>query len=206
MTKLNLNRRTFIEASAAMSAAAMVQSWMSPANASVTPERVLRMRTNRTIVSTDPGYMVGGMEIVLQYACLAQLATFNEGPDWSWSPSEFVAHIEQVDAQTIVFELKPGFNWHDGTTHEVISELDAEDVKFSLERIKDSEWKDKAATLDHVEVTGTHSGIIHLNQPFAPVWYTWLASGTGNILCRKAVEATGGKYDGIFNFYIGPIA
>ncbi len=204
MKQPELDRRTLMGATAAVSATALVQSWMAPAQASVTPDRVLRMRTNRTIVSTDPGYMVGGMETVLQYACLAQLATLNEGPDWSWSPSEFVAHVEQVDARTIVFELKAGIQWHDGATHEVISELDAEDVKFSLERIKESEWKDKAAALDHVEVTGSHSGVIHLNQPFAPVWYTWLASGTGTILCRKAVEASGGKYDGMFGFYIGP--
>ena len=120
-------------------------------------------------------------------------------------PSEFVNFdIEQTDDTTIAFELVPGIMWYDGTTHEAIGELDAEDVKFSLERMKVSEWKDKAVALDHVDVTGTHSGVIHLNQPFAPVWLTWLCDGTGAVLSKKAVEMAGGKFDGIFNFYCGP--
>ena len=93
--------------------------------------------------------------------------------------------------------------WYDGTTHEEIGELNAEDVKYSLERMQESEWKDKAVALDHVEVTGTHAGTIHLNQPFAPIWLTWICDGTGTIVSKVAVEAAGGKYDGIFDFYCG---
>ncbi len=205
MSFTDWKRREFLALTGGMSATALVNSWISPASAeAVTPDRQLRVRTNRSIVSTDPGYMVGGFEIILQAACLANLGTFNEGSDWSWSPSEFMVSIDQPDAQTIHFELKSGILWIDGRTHEPFSELNAEDVKFSLERIKNSEWKDKAATLDHVEVTGTYTGTIHLNQSFAPVWYTWLCGGTGTILSKQAVEAAGGKYDGMFPFYIGP--
>ncbi|MGI9335403.1 MAG: ABC transporter substrate-binding protein, partial [Gammaproteobacteria bacterium] len=159
----------------------------------------------RAIVSTDPGYMIGGMEMVLQFACLARLASYtDDSDDWGWRPSEFVSTIEQSDPSTIKFELKKGIMWYDGDTHEPIGELDAEDVKYSLERMKVAEWKDKAVALDHVEVTGTHTGTLHLSTPFAPIWYTWLADGTGAILSKKAVEAAGGKFDGIFKFYCGP--
>jgi peptide/nickel transport system substrate-binding protein len=203
MSGFGISRRTALQsAGVAASASLFVDNLISPAHAS--SHRTLRIRTNRAIVSTDPGYMVGGFEMVLQFACLARLASYTGGDTWGVKPSEFVTYVEQVDPQTISFDLKPGIMWYDGTTHEEIGELDAEDVKFSLERMKESEWKDKAVALDHVEVTGTHSGLIHLNQPFAPIWNTWICDGTGTIVSKKAVEAAGGKYDGIFNFYCGP--
>ncbi len=205
MTEMHLSRRRLMQASATSVAAAGFASFlMDPTSAWAQSERPLRIRSNRAILSTDPGYMIGGFEMVLQFTCLARLADYTGGDSWGWRPSQFVNSIEQVDAQTISFELKPGIMWYDGTTHEVIGELDAEDVKYSLERMRVSEWKDKAVTLDHVEVTGSHTGIIHLNQPFAPIWYTWFCDGTGSIVSKKAVEAVGGTYDGIFNFYCGP--
>ncbi|MBN34869.1 MAG: peptide ABC transporter substrate-binding protein [Rhodospirillaceae bacterium] len=205
MTSQKLSRRNMLKATAASAAAAgMVDGLLDPNSAWAQSDRPLRIRTNRTITSTDPGYMVGGFEMVLQYACLARLAKYiNSGDSWDWEPSEFVSSLEQVDPQTISFELKQGIMWYDGTTHEEIGELNAEDVKYSLERMQVSEWKDKAVALDHVEVTGSHSGIIHMNQPFAPIWLTWLCDGTGTIVSKVAVEAAGGKYDGIFNFYCG---
>ena len=204
MVTFRLDRRQALQASGGgLAAAALVGRLTDPAYAQAM-DKPLRLRANRTIVSTDPGYMVGGFEMVLQYACLASLAVHTEGGDWGWKPSEFVESLEQPDAQTIHFVLRKGIMWRDGDSHEPIAELDAEDVKFSLERMKVSEWKDKAVSLDHVEVTGSHSGTIHLNAPFAPIWYTWLANGTGTILCRSRVEELGGAYDGIFNFYCGP--
>ncbi len=204
MTAFKLDRRRAIQTSGgALAAAALVGRLTDPARAAGV-DKPLRLRSNRAIVSTDPGYMVGGFEMVLQHACLAQLALYTEGSDWSWKPSEFVESIEQPDGRTIHFALKKGIMWYDGDTHEPISELDAEDVQYSLERMAVSEWKDKAASLDRVEVTGGHTGTIHLKTPFAPIWYTWLASGTGTIVCKPRVEELGGAYDGIFGFYCGP--
>ncbi len=205
MSKFNLSRRRLMQTTAgSVAAAGFVDGLLDPSSAWAQSSKQLRVRSNRAIVSTDPGYMVGGFEMVLQYACLARLAKYTRsGEEWAWEPSEFVTSLEQVDAQTITFELKSGIMWYDGTTHEEIGELNAEDVKFSLERMGESEWKDKAVALDNVEVTGTHSGTIHLNQPFAPIWLTWICDGTGTILSKVAVEAAGGKYDGMFNFYCG---
>ncbi|MBT7613504.1 MAG: hypothetical protein HN577_09880 [Rhodospirillaceae bacterium] len=171
MTSPKLSRRAMMAATAASaSAAAFVGGLLDPSSAWAQSDRLLRVRANRTILSTDPGYMIGGIEMMLQYACLARLATYTDSADsWGWEASEFVSALEQVDPQTISFEMKKGIMWYDGTTHEEIAELDAEDVKYSLERMQISEWKDKAVALDHVEVTGSHTGIIHLNQPFAPI-------------------------------------
>ena len=204
MTLPKLDRRDMLKSMGGVAAAGMVASWIDPRSAFAQSGKTLRVRANRTILSTDPGYMIGGFEMVLQYACLARLAKYtNTSDSWGWEPSEFVTSIEQPDNKTITFELRKGIMWYDGTTHEAIGELDAEDVKYSLERMKESEWKDKAVALDHVEVTGSHTGTIHLNQAFAPIWLTWLCDGTGTVVSKKAVEAAGGKYDGMFNFYCG---
>lgn len=205
MSSPQLSRRRMLQATAAsMAAAGFVEGLLDPSSAWAQSGRLLRARANRAILSTDPGYMVGGFEMVLQYACLARLARYTSSSDsWDWEPSEFVTSLEQVDPQTITFELRKGIMWYDSDTHEPIGELSAEDVKYSLERMKVSEWKDKAVALDRVDVTGSHSGTIHLNQPFAPIWLTWLCDGTGTILSKTAVEAAGGKFDGMFNFYCG---
>ena len=197
-------RRRLLQTSSAVAASTFVGNLFSPAFAASAGSTSLTIRSNRTIVSTDPGYMIGGFEMVLQFACLARLSSYTDGDGWGWKPSMFVSSIEQPDASTIKFELNKGIIWYDGATHEAIGELDAEDVKYSLERMKVAEWKDKAVALDHVEITGSHSGTIHLNAPFAPIWYTWLCDGTGAILCKKAVEAAGGKFTGMFDHYCGP--
>lgn len=206
MAGFKLDRRSAMQgAMAAASASAFVDSLISPANADEMSDRMLRARSNRDINTVDPGYMVGGFEMIWQFACLPRLASNTPGMEWGWEPSAFVESIEQVDAQTISFALKPGLMWRDATTHEVIGELTADDVKFSLERVRESEWKDKAASLDNVEVTGTHTGIIHLNAPFAAVWYTWLTDGTGVIVCKSVVEKLDKpNFEGLAPFYCGP--
>ncbi len=78
-------------------------------------DRPLRLPANRVILSTEPGYMIGGFEMVLQYACLARLAKYTDSGDtWDWEPGEFVKPLDQPDAQTITFELKKGVMWYDG--------------------------------------------------------------------------------------------
>jgi len=206
MTGLNLDRRRMLQGTAAAaSASAFVGQLIAPSNATADSGRMLRVRSNRDINTVDPGFMVGGFEMIWQFACLPRLAQIAEGDTWQWEPSEYVESIEQVDAQTISFTLKPGFKWYDATSHEEIGELTAEDVKFSLERILTSEWKDKAAALDNVEVTGTYTGVIHLNAPFAAIWYTWITDGTGVIICKSAVEMIETpNFEGLAPFYCGP--
>ena len=70
--------------------------------------------------------------------------------------------------------------------------MSAEDVKYSFERIADpatkSPYKNDWATLDRVEVTGKLSGIIHLKEPFAPLWWSTLPWNAGLIVCKAAVD------------------
>jgi peptide/nickel transport system substrate-binding protein len=91
---------------------------------------VLRIRSERDLQVLDPGWMIGGMEIDLQYACRGSLAVYSlEGGQLGWVPSDFVERVEAVDPKRIEFTLKPGIMWSDD-----FGELTAEDVQYSYER------------------------------------------------------------------------
>jgi len=204
MTGLQFKRRSVLQGMAAAAAASgFVDSLIRPGHAQT--DRPLVMRAGRDINTVDPGYMVGGFEMIWQFACLPRLASYGAGDTWSWIPSDFVESLEQTDPQTISFKLKPGLMWRDSATGEALGEVTAEDVKFSLERIRDSEWKDKAASLESIEVVDAQSGVIKLNAPFAAIFYTWFADGTGVIVSKAILEASGKTmFEGLPTFYCGP--
>lgn len=165
--------------------------------------KVLTIRAQRDIQVLDPGWMIGDTEIDLQYACLGSLVVYQPGDPLTWRPSPFVNKIEQTDDLHIAFELKPGIQWSNG-----FGEMTAEDVKYSFERIADPKneapWKDKWGSLQEVTVTGPLSGVIVLKEAFSPLWLTTLCDGAGSIVCKKAVEAKGGKFTTEFPAICGP--
>jgi len=196
--RTQLTRRNFIWVGTAFAAATQFPNlaWSVEGD-------ILKIRSYRDIQVLDPAFMLGSVEIEVQYACLASLAVDHPGETLSWKPSAFVQKVEQTDDLHITFELKPGIQWSGG-----FGELTAEDVKFSFERIADpknkSPWKDKWATLQDVQITGPYSGVIVLKQAFAPIWFTAICDGVGSIVCKKAVEAKGGKFTSEFPAVCGP--
>jgi peptide/nickel transport system substrate-binding protein len=100
--------------------------------------------------------------------------------------------IVQESPVRIRFQLKTGIPWSDG-----FGEVTAEDVKFSYERIASPAMKSPYlvdwAKLDSVEVTGTHSGVIILKEPYMPLWESTLPTTSGIIPCKKAVEKLDGQ-------------
>jgi peptide/nickel transport system substrate-binding protein len=182
MSKLWINRRDFLAGSAAAVAVGSVGLGLQSAWAQ--GKKVVRMRTDIDIQVLDPGYMIGAMEIPADYAVLPRLAVSTKTAEgWSWAPSEYVDKLEQTDGTHIAFTLKPGFLWSNG-----YGEVTAEDVKYSFERILQSDWKDSWSSLDHVDVTDKYSGVIVLNKPFAPVWLLSMTAAVGSIVCKAAVE------------------
>ena len=152
--------------------------------------RVLKARLQRDITILDPGYMVGGSEIAVQYAVMPRLATIvKENDTFTWAPSEYMASLVQDDPTTISFELKPGFMWTNG-----FGEFTAEDVKYSLDRMLVSDYKDKWIALDSVELSGKYSGKILLKHPSPSIWLVTIAAGAGCLVCKAATESVGGKY------------
>jgi peptide/nickel transport system substrate-binding protein len=196
---IDIDRRRFLE----LTGLSAILAGLAPAGLSAAETKVLRLRNRRDLQVLDPGWMIGGIEIDLQYACLASLAVYVPGEKLSWKPSIFVDKVEAVDDTSILFELKPGILWSDD-----FGELTAEDVKYSYERIanpaNEAPWKDKWRVLDHVEVTGKYSGVIKLKEPFAALWYTTICDGPGCIVSKAAVEKAGGKFTTKFPAVCGP--
>ncbi len=84
--------------------------------------------------------------------------------DSSKSPIPDAAERWEVsdDAMTITFYLKPNMKWHDGEA------LDAEDVKYTFDYIKEHEtWYFSSAMqiVDSIEIVDPLTVVFHMNQP-----------------------------------------
>jgi peptide/nickel transport system substrate-binding protein len=104
-----------------------------------------------------------------------QLATGHE-----WSP----------DNKSVTIKLRPGVTFHDG------EKMDAEAVKFSLERHKTmqgSNRRGELAPVQTVEVVDPQTVKLNLNAPFAPL-LAQLADRAGMIVSPKAAQAAGDKF------------
>lgn len=99
---------------------------------------------------------------------------------------------EYVDDTTVNFKLKEGVKFHNGEV------LTSEDVKFSLERQKQSSRVGHLVDMiESVEVVDDLNFIVHLNQPSATL-ISSLSHIGGSILNKKhveEVESSGKKID-----------
>lgn len=188
MRSRSVSRRCFIQGSAALG----VLATLRPRHSLAAGQTILKHRVFTDIQVLDPPFRTTKIEEEVSSALFHRLIAFKPGKRWEWEP--YAAEtIEQVDDTHIEFTLRPGIRWSNG-----FGELTAEDVKFSFERVIDpdlnSPYRDDWAALDHVEVTGKYSGVIVLKEYFAPLWWSTLPWGTSSILCKKAVEAVGGRF------------
>jgi peptide/nickel transport system substrate-binding protein len=178
-----MNRRDLLKNSAVVAAIAALG--IKPEQVLAAEGDVLKCRMEVDIQVLDPGYMIGGSETSIQFATLPRLAipVKDANGQWGWKPSEYVEKITQDDPTHISFTLKPGFMWSNN-----LGEVTAEDVKFSFERMKVSDWKARWPTLDKVEVKDKYNGVIVLTSPFAATFLIGVASESGSILPKVAVE------------------
>ena len=178
MDVLRMNRRQMLAGTAMLTATAGLPLGARGA------ERSVSVRMERDLKVIDPGYMTGGTEGEILFACMPQLARAElvEGALVA-VPSAHVESLGWRDAKHIDFKLKPGLKWSGGN-----GELMASDVKYSLERMKGTDWGGDFEALDHVEVTGPHSGTLVLNTEFAP-FMMQLAVFASTILPEKAMKA-----------------
>ncbi len=191
MNPFNLTRRRLLTAAggAAGAVAGVALGLPRLARAQGGP---LNIRMRRDISSLDPGYMVGGSEIDVLDSILPRVAQYTYGPEGLGAgPGWHTESVTQRDPLAIDFKLRPGLMWTNG-----YGELTAEDVKFSFERLKTSDWAGDWDAMERVDVTGTHSGTIVLNKPFAPFWLSALAGSTGTVLCKAATESIGAAASG----------
>ena len=181
-----LSRRVVLAAPAILGVATMV-----PGEAVAEAARVLKTRSVLDVAVLDPANRISSTDGDVMRAIHGGLITIKPGAAWEWQ-LDLAASIEQSDPTHIRFQLRPGIPWTNG-----FGEVTAEDVKFSYERIADPAFKAAYRTdwdfLDHVEITGPHSGVIVLKRPFVPLWHSTLPEASGQIICKKAVEALDGK-------------
>lgn len=94
------------------------------------------------------------------------------------------------DNKSVLIKIRQGVVFHDG------EKLDAEAVKYSLERHKTmqgSNRRGELAPVQSVEVVDPQTVKLNLNAPFAPL-LAQLADRAGMIVSPKAAQATGDKF------------
>jgi len=189
MTRWNIDRRAFLKAAGALGAGLA----MKPGFAWSADGDTLRIRMDGDLQTLDPAFMIGGIEDVIMrgiYVSLNRLGDLREGSPWSlWGAEK----LELTDPKTIAFTLIDGLKWSNG-----LGPVTSEDVKFSYERIADpklsSPWAYQFEKLDRVEVVDAKSGIIHLKDPYQPIFVTSLPYYGGHIISRAGTEKAGGKF------------
>jgi len=160
---------------------------MAPFNAAAQAPKVLKSRGAQAVSVLDPAGRLGAVDGDVMQAILPSLVKWKAGSRWEWE-KDLATDIQQTDPTTIRFTLRRGAMWTGG-----FGEVTAEDVKYSFERIADPAFKSAYRTdwdsLERVELTGSHSGVIVLKRAFVPLWTTTLPMDSGLIVCKKAVEA-----------------
>ncbi|MEM7224334.1 MAG: ABC transporter substrate-binding protein [Pseudomonadota bacterium] len=151
----------------------------------------LRVYVPSDPASIDPAFWGTSVDGYLMFNVLPRLATPAPGNEWNLE-LDVAESVDLSDPTKIHFTLKKGLQWANG-----YGELTAEDVKYSYERHLDESVGSYIASefdaLDHVEVTGTHSGIIHLKYPAVPMWQSTLGWFGGTIISKKEALENGGK-------------
>ncbi|WP_373356329.1 ABC transporter substrate-binding protein [Pseudoroseicyclus sp. CXY001] len=181
------NRRQFLQTAGAGLAAAAA----APRFAWAQDGDTLRIRMAADYQVIDPWGIIGGLDDVIPRCTTVTLVRLGDLRDGSpWEPYAAEA-IEWQSETALAFTLREGLSWTNG-----YGPVTAEDVKYSFERIagSDSPWAYQFEMLDHVEVTGERSGIIHLTAPFAPFIVTALPYYGGHLVCKAAVEEVGGSF------------
>jgi peptide/nickel transport system substrate-binding protein len=187
--KWTTDRRSFLKAAGAFGAAAMARpgfAWSADGD-------TLRIRMDGDLQQLDPAFMIGGIDDVVMraiYVSLNKLGDLRQGAPWSpWGAEK----LEQTDPKTIAFTLIDGLKWTNG-----FGPVTAEDVKFSYERIASpdtaSPWAYQFEQLDHVEVVDARNGIIHLKNPYQPIFVVSLPYYGGHIISKAGTEKAGGKF------------
>ncbi len=195
MSGPSMNRRNLLKTmailAAGVSSSVLLPGGLRLAMADSNGQKILRVQNDQDITNLDPANRSGWYDEMVMFAIYSGLCQYKSGTDWGWQ-LDAAESLQQVDPLTIHFKLRQGILWSGD-----FGEMTAEDVKYSYERFLDpklaavyaSDWE----ALDHVEVTGTYEGIIHLKHPFAPLFTSTLPHASGLIICKKAVEAAKDK-------------
>jgi peptide/nickel transport system substrate-binding protein len=154
--------------------------------------RALRVQVTGDAEVIDPANRSGIADEDIIPLIFSNLIKYKGDNSFEWE-LDAASDIRQVDDTHVRFSLRPGIQWTNG-----FGDLTAEDVKFTYERFLDTThkavYKGDWDFLDHVEVQDKYSGVLVLKYPFVPLWSSTLPGASGAIICKKALEANGGKF------------
>ena len=155
-------------------------------------ENQLHIRNYADLRSLDPPFSFSGAEDIVEHSIYQNLLQFKTDGTWD-TELDAAEYFESIDDRHYAFRLKKGQMYNNG-----FGEMTADDVKFSFERVIEPSNNAPNApdmgTLSHVEVHDRYSGTIVLHSPYAAFVSVGVASWTGSILSRKAVESVGGRF------------
>lgn len=182
----SIDRRTLLKGTATCALVAASAPWSRTAFAACDTLRA--GITGYDVINTlDPGKASLIPEFYVLWALFNSLLKFNGN-------MEIVPDVAQSwrakDDTTWEFKLRKGVAFHDG------SEMTAEDVRFTIERVKREEFgsphKSKFDVINEIRVPDSHTVEIVTAQPFAPLMSYLTNTRTGSqIVPKRVVERIG---------------
>ncbi|MBU6359273.1 MAG: ABC transporter substrate-binding protein [Chloroflexi bacterium] len=149
----------------------------------------LKIGTNQDAVGFDPHTTNATASYRILENVYNQLVKFAPGLEIQ---PDLAENYRATDPTTWEFKLRKGVKFHSG------KELKAEDVKYSLERIKDPNLKSPRASqltaITEISTPDDYTIIIKTDKPYSPLLAV-LADRTMAIVNKAAVEKAGGKLD-----------
>jgi peptide/nickel transport system substrate-binding protein len=135
----------------------------------------------------DPGKHSLIPESYVVWAIFNALLKFNEKMELV---PDLAENFQVVDSTTLEFKLRPGVKFHDG------SELSADDVKFTLDRVMDEKFgspnRGRLSSIEDIKTLDPLRLQIRTKSAFAPLLAYLANVRTGTqIVSRKAVAAMG---------------
>ncbi|HTV70843.1 MAG TPA: ABC transporter substrate-binding protein, partial [Rhizobiaceae bacterium] len=192
----SVNRRQIMAMAGALASTALV-----PVAFAQDKKTRLQIRTRRDLEVLDPAFRAGAEDAGVCRSIYQSLIIYKPN-QVDTEATELVIEMDAAESFEMVsdtearFKLKPGQMFTDG-----YGEMTAEDVKYSFERFslaapegKTSPYASDWVHLKGVEVDDKYSGRILLERPRASLEYI-LASTSGCIVCKKAVEERGVEHN-----------
>ncbi|MBI4278746.1 MAG: ABC transporter substrate-binding protein, partial [Armatimonadetes bacterium] len=153
------------------------------------PENEIRVAYTRDYQSTDPAHIPGSPDYQAAMNIYGGLVRYKKDstevePDlaerWTVSP----------DGKVYTFFLRRNVAWHEG-----YGRFTAQDVKYTLERIKDPATRSRYAkpleVVERIEVVNDYTVRLILRQPYSGLLSAVLAFRPGYMVKKEAVEKLG---------------